>query len=63
MNVNENRTDGPSRMQEAPGTRPSGNAHSPSEVLAILRPTPEAPKPLRIGGLWKTGRDPQGAES
>lgn len=64
MNVNETRNhQRPSRMEEAPGTRPSA-ARSPSEVLAILGSTHHEPKPLMIGGLWKTGLlEPQGAVS
>ncbi len=68
MNVNTNRIARPSRMEEAPGTRPTASGESlalrsPSEVLAILRPTHDEPAPIRIGGLWKTGLLPQGAAS
>ncbi len=67
MNVNGNRTRRPIPMQEAPGTRPhaaeASCPRSPSEVLAILRPTHDEPRPILIGGLWKTGLLPQGASS
>ena len=67
MNVNGTRIQRPNRMEEAPGTRPTGGEamclRSPSEVLAILRPTHDEPAPIMIGGLWKTGLlpEPQGA--
>lgn len=68
MNVNTNRSHRPARMEEAPGTRPararSGmRASTPSEVLAILRPTREEPPAILIGSLWKTGLLPEGAVS
>ena len=59
MNVNETRSQRPGRMEEAPGTRPS----TPSEVLAILKPTREEPPAILIGSLWKTGLVPEGAVS
>lgn len=63
MNVNGNRIASPSRMEEAPDTRRA--SASPSEVLAILKPTREEPPAILIGGLWKTGLlpEPQGAAS
>ena len=68
MNVNTTRNTRPSRMEEAPGTRPTANGEamrlrSPSEVLAILEPHHEEPPAILIGGLWKTGLlpEPQGA--
>ncbi len=70
MNVNGTRTTRPSQMEEAPGTRRTSDGEamrlrSPSEVLAILKPTHDEPKPIMIGGLWKTGLllEPQGAVS
>ena len=59
MNVDRNGPQGPSRMEEAPGTRPT----TPSEVLAILKPTHEEPPAILIGSLWKTGLVPEGAVS
>ncbi len=67
MNVNGTRNQRPNRMEEAPVTRTTGGEamclRSPSEVLAILRPTHDEPAPIMIGGLWKTGLmpEPQGA--
>ena len=68
MNVNGTRTTRPPRMEEAPGTRRTSDGEamrlrSPSEVLAILKPTFEEPPAILIGGLWKTGllAEPQGA--
>lgn len=66
MNVTTNPTRRPVAMEEAPGTRPPAEAgcpRSPAEVLAILRPSHDVPRPIRIGGLWKTGLLPQGAAS
>ncbi len=68
MNVNGTRIQRPSRMEEAPGTRPGTEGRSmrlrtPSEVLAILKPTHDEPAPIMIGGLWKTGTLPEGAVS
>jgi hypothetical protein len=70
MNVNGNRIARPSRMEEAPDTRPAANGAamrptSPTRVLAILKPTREEPPAILIGGLWKTGLlpEPQGAAS
>ena len=67
MNVNENHSRRPSAMEEAPGTRPhaveASRPRRPAEVLAILRPTRDEPRPILIGGLWKTGLLPQGAAS
>ena len=34
---------------------PQPTDRSPGEVLDILKPTRKEPRPLRIGGLWKTG--------
>ena len=61
MNVNDTRTPRPARMEEAPGPRPT--VKSPAEVLAMLEPTHEEPRPLLIGSLWKMGPEPQGAVS
>lgn len=62
MNVDRTRIQQPHRMEEAPDARP-GAVRSPSEVLAILKPTHDEPAPIMIGGLWKTGLAPQGAGS
>ena len=61
MNVSDTRTPRPAPMEEAPGTQPT--VKSPSEVLAMLQPTHEEPRPLQIGSLWKMGPEPQGAVS
>lgn len=61
MNVKDTRNPRPARIEEAPGTRPT--VKSPAQVLAMLRPTHEEPRPLLIGSLWKTGLEPQGAVS
>ena len=67
MNVDTTRNPRPTRMEEAPATRPGrGGATScrtPSEVLAILRPSREKPPAILIGSLWKTGLVPEGAGS
>ena len=68
MNVNGTRIARPSRMEEAPGTRPSADGEgmclrSPSEVLAILQPARNKPASIMPSGLWRTGLlpEPQGA--
>lgn len=61
MNVKDTRSPRPARMEEAPATRPT--VKSPSEVLAMLQPGHDEPRPLLIGSLWKTGPEPQDAAS